>query len=104
MQTTITHKEKTYNIDSDIKAKNEELVTLILNTESMDDDERQYWFDILPSMQPEQVQRLYNILHTEKVKLEELDRKYQEEFLKIHKKTPEKIETLNIDTLSDNQL
>jgi len=45
----------------------------------MDDDERQYWFDIMPSMTDSQVDRLFNILETERKKLEELELKYQDE-------------------------
>ncbi|MDX9795938.1 MAG: hypothetical protein RBT24_03840 [Arcobacteraceae bacterium] len=45
----------------------------------MDDDERQYWFDILPSMTDSQIDRLFNILETERKKLEKLEIKYQEQ-------------------------
>ena len=58
----------------------------------MDSGEKQYWFDILPSMTPEQVQKLYNILETEKQKLDELENKYQQE-----------IEQLNDKHIIDNQ-
>jgi hypothetical protein len=52
----------------------------------MDDDERQYWFDIMPSMTDSQVDRLYNILETEKKKLEELETKYQKEIKSLNEK------------------
>jgi hypothetical protein len=52
----------------------------------MDDDERQYWFDIMPSMTDSQVDRLYNILETEKKKLEELEVKYQKEIKSLNEK------------------
>jgi hypothetical protein len=52
----------------------------------MDDDERQYWFDIMPSMTDEQVDRLYNILDTEKKKLEKLEEKYQDEIKNLNEK------------------
>lgn len=35
----------------------------------MDDKERQYWFDIMPSMNEQQTQRLFNILETERKSL-----------------------------------
>ena len=63
-----------------------ELIKLILNTESMDDDERQYWFDIMPSMTDSQIDRLYNILETEKKKLEDLEVKYQKEIKALNEK------------------
>jgi hypothetical protein len=59
---------------------------MILATESMDDDERQYWFDIMPSMTDSQIDRLFNILDTEKKKLEELEIKYQEEIKDLNEK------------------
>ena len=62
----------------EIQAQYPELIKLVLETESMDDNERQYWFDILPSMSDEQVDRLFEILDTEKKQLEELDQKYLE--------------------------
>ena len=63
-----------------------ELIKLILNTESMDDDERQYWFDIIPSMTNEQIDRLFNILDTERKKLEALETKYQKEIKSLNEK------------------
>jgi hypothetical protein len=52
----------------------------------MDDDERQYWFDIMPSMTDEQIDRLYSILDTEKKKLEKLEEKYQNEIKNLNEK------------------
>src|SRR3989338_5823918 len=63
-----------------------ELVKLIIETESMDDDEKQYWFDIMPSMTDDQIDRLFNILDTEKKKLEALEEKYQTEIKKLNEK------------------
>ena len=59
---------------------------MILATESMGDDERQYWFDIMPSMTDSQIDRLFNILDTERKKLEELEVKYQEEIKDLNEK------------------
>lgn len=52
----------------------------------MDDDERQYWFDIMPSMTDSQIDRLYDILETERKKLEELEVKYQKEIKTLNEK------------------
>jgi len=52
----------------------------------MDDEERQYWFDIMPSMNDNQIDRLFNILETERRKLEELEMKYQEEIKTLNEK------------------
>lgn len=75
-----------FTISPEILSQYNDLITLILATESMDDDERQYWFDIMPSMTDDQVDRLYNILDTEKKKLEELEVKYQKEIKDLNEK------------------
>jgi len=78
--------EKTFQILDELQAKYPELIKLIINTESMDDDERQYWFDIMPSMTDSQIDRLYDILETERKKLEELEVKYQNEIKSLNEK------------------
>ena len=80
----LKHNWKTFNISDEVLAQYNELIDLILNTESMEDDERQYWFDILPSMTDEQIDRLFNILDTEKKKLEKLETKYQNEIKNLN--------------------
>jgi hypothetical protein len=69
-----------------MQAEYPELIKLILATESMDDEERQYWFDIMPSMNDNQIDRLFNILETERKKLEELEAKYQDEIKSLNEK------------------
>jgi hypothetical protein len=69
-----------------MQAQYPELIKLILATESMDDEERQYWFDIMPSMNDNQIDRLFNILETERKKLEELESKYQDEIKALNEK------------------
>jgi hypothetical protein len=59
---------------------------MVLATESMEDDERQYWFDIMPSMSDDQIDRLFTILETEKKKLENLEIKYQKEIKQLNEK------------------
>jgi hypothetical protein len=82
----ITQNGKTYQIDEEMQIKFPELIKMILLTESMDDDERQYWFDIMPSMTDDQIDRLFNILDTERRKLEELEMKYQDEIKNLNEK------------------
>jgi len=82
----ITQNGKTYQIDEEMQVKFPELIKMILLTESMDDDERQYWFDIMPSMTDDQIDRLFNILDTERRKLEELEMKYQDEIKNLNEK------------------
>ncbi len=78
--------DSTFTIADDIQAKFPDLIKLIVATESMDDDERQYWFDIMPSMTDEQIDRLYDILETERKKLEDLEVKYQKEIKSLNEK------------------
>ena len=82
----ITHKDKTFKINDETQARYKELVDLVLATESMDDEERQYWFDIMPSMTDAQIDRLYNILETEKQELSKLENRYQEEIKNLNEK------------------
>lgn len=75
-----------FQILDEVQAQYPELIKLILNTESMDNNEKQYWFDIIPSMTDEQIDRLFDILETERRKLEELEVKYQEEIKNLNEK------------------
>ena len=83
---TIQKGNTTFTLLDEMQVKYPELIQLILATESMDDGERQYWFDILPSMNADQVQRLTDILVTEKKKLAELEAKYQTEIESLNQK------------------
>ncbi len=69
-----------------VMEKYSDLVDLIKTTESMDDQERQYWFQILPIMTPEQVEKFRNILATEKNQLAELDKEYENELNRLNEK------------------
>jgi len=70
-------------IPDDLRQKFPELIELILKSESMNDEERQYWVNILPVMTPEQVQNLRDILTNEREQLAAIDRKYSKEIEKI---------------------
>ena len=72
-------------ISDEVKAKYPELVTLILGSESMNDEERQYWINILPIMTPEQVTDLRGILDNEKKQLQAIDQKYAGDIEKMGK-------------------
>jgi hypothetical protein len=75
-----------YKIPQVVQEKFPELVKLILETESMSKEERNYWFQILPIMTKEQVERLKNILNEEKAQLAQLDTQYQDELSKLNEK------------------
>lgn len=63
-------------VPADVRAKFGEIVDLILSSESMNDDERRYWIDILPVMTGDQVAKLQDILARERDQLAAIDRKY----------------------------
>ncbi|MDD5102964.1 MAG: hypothetical protein PHX93_01035 [Candidatus Peribacteraceae bacterium] len=70
-------------IPDELKKKYPALTGLILQSESMNDEERQYWVNILPVMTPEQIQNLNDILVNEKQQLAAIDRKYAKEIERI---------------------
>lgn len=53
-----------------------EIVAMILRSESMNDSERQYWFNLTEVMNTEQVEKLRGILTRERQKLAEIEAKY----------------------------
>ena len=63
-------------VPADVQAAFGPIVALILESESMNDDERRYWIDILPAMNAEQVSKLQDILTREKEQLAAIDAKY----------------------------
>jgi hypothetical protein len=69
-----------------VREKYPDLIELIKVTESMDDQERQYWFQIMPVMTPEQIEKFRGILITEKQQLAELDKEYEDELNKLNEK------------------
>lgn len=71
-------------IPDDVRTNYPDLVELIQKTESMNDDERNYWFQTLLIMTDEQVQNLRQILITERDNLAAIDQKAQEEMNQIN--------------------
>lgn len=82
--------EPTLIIPDDIKGKHPTLIPLIVRSESMNDEEKQYWINILPVMTPDQIEKLTKILQDERTQLDAIDAKYaqkievigQKEFIK----------------------
>jgi septal ring factor EnvC (AmiA/AmiB activator) len=81
-----TQGDDKWNIPAAVMEKYPQLVELIKKTESMSDEEREYWFQILPIMTEDQVTRLRGILDEEKEQLQKLDAQYQDELSKLNKK------------------
>ncbi|MBT7337328.1 hypothetical protein HN801_01320 [Candidatus Peregrinibacteria bacterium] len=89
------------SISDETRASFPELVDMIVDSESMNNEERQYWVNILPIMTPEQIQSLLDILNNEKAQLDAIDKKYakplsaeeeQEQILKTEAQIQEKRE------------
>lgn len=78
--------DKSYNVPQVVLDKYPALVELIKKTESMTDEEREYWFQILPIMTEEQVNRLKGILEEEATQLAKLDDQYQDQLSKLNQK------------------
>lgn len=70
-------------IPDDVRQAHPELIDLIENSESMNNEERQYWINILPIMTPDQIQNLREILLNEKKQLAAIDQKYAKEIEQI---------------------
>lgn len=64
-----------------------DIVEMILNSRSIDnDEERQNWFNLLPMMNDSQMSKFRNILEKEKKKLDEIEKKYEDKKVEIKKK------------------
>jgi len=81
---SVTDIEK--RIPEEIRKKYPDLAALMAGTESMTQEERDYWFQIMPIMTDDQVQKLRNILIHEKEQLAKLDTEYEAELAKLNDK------------------
>jgi len=70
-------------VQDDVRAQFPVLIPLILASESMNDEERSYWIDILPVMTEEQIEQLTGILTNERDQLAAIDAKYAKEIEKV---------------------
>ena len=73
-----------FAVPDEVKNKYPELTKLIIQSESMTDDERQYWFQILPIMSEDQIKKFKDILDTEKKQLDTLDKEYEDQLKKLN--------------------
>ena len=82
----IKEAEAKYIIPNMIRDKFPDLVKLIYETESMNNEEREYWMQIMPIMTEDQIVKFREILVNEKNELAKLDKEYEDEMAKINKK------------------
>ncbi|MEI7558035.1 MAG: hypothetical protein WCJ45_04340 [bacterium] len=70
-----------------------DIIILILNSKSMDaSEEKQSRFNLLPVMSKDQIDKLRDILTREKVKLQEIDQKYENKKTELKNKYMQKWE------------
>ncbi len=84
----ITEAEAKYIVPAIIRDKFSDLVKLIYETESMNEEEREYWLQIMPIMSEEQIVKFRDILINERDQLAKLDKDYNQEMSRIDKKAP----------------
>lgn len=70
-------------IPPEVQEKFAAILVLIQGSESMNNEERQYWINILPIMTPEQLKNLQEILSSEKKQLAAIDAKYSKEMSQV---------------------
>ena len=79
-----------YNIPDDMLENNADLVVLVLESKSINDQkEKQSWFDLYSLMNQEQIDKLRDILTREKQKLAEIEARYQAKQEEIKRKYEE---------------
>lgn len=90
-QQYIQEVEQHYIIPDLIREKFPDLVKLIYETESMNNEEREYWLQIMPIMSEQQIVKFRDILVNEKNQLDKLDKEYEEEMKRINGDGPPKV-------------
>ncbi|MBI4232196.1 hypothetical protein HY605_03095 [Candidatus Peregrinibacteria bacterium] len=88
----IKEAEAKYIIPAMVRSKFPDLIKLIYETESMNEEEREYWMQILPIMSEEQTSKFRDILVNEKDQLTKLDKEYESEMNKINQSKPQEID------------
>lgn len=82
-------------IPPSLRESHGDLIELILRSESMNDEERQYWIDILPVMTAEQLDQLRTILINERDQLAAIDAKYAQESSDAKEKSARPLEDIH---------
>lgn len=75
--------ETKYSVPQTVKEKYPDLVALLLKTESMNVEEREYWFQVMPVMSDEQIVKLHDILTNERSQLKKIDNEYAQQISKL---------------------
>ncbi len=92
----IEEAEQNYIIPDLVRSKFPDLVKLIFETESMNEEEREYWLQILAIMSEEQIVKFREILVNEKEQLAKLDQEYKNEMDRINASKPKEIDEVKM--------
>ena len=65
-----------FHVPENLRQNDHQLINLVLRSESMNDDERQYWFNLTNIMSQEQIEKLRGILVRERKRLDEINSNY----------------------------
>lgn len=84
----ITEAENKYIVPALVREKFPDLIKLIYETESMNEEEREYWLQIMPIMSEDQISKFRDILVNERDQLSKLDQEYQQEMNRINASKP----------------
>ncbi len=84
----IAEAENKYIVPALVREKFPDLIKLIYETESMNQEEREYWLQIMPIMSEDQISKFRDILVNEKEQLAKLDKEYQQEMQRIGNNKP----------------
>ncbi len=88
-------KQVEFEIPKIVQDNYPKLVDLIKKARSMNNEEKQYWFRILPVVQKEHIKKLFKILITEKKELDKIDNEYKNNLRKLN----ESKDTYNVEAL-----
>jgi len=87
----LREKASKFTIPEEFLTSVPDLIVLVLNSKSMDNpEEKQSWFNLMPMMNQEQMDKLRDILTREKQKLEEIEKKYETKKHELREKYTQK--------------
>ena len=82
-----------FDIPEDFLSNESDLVVLILNSRSLENkEEKQSWFNLVPMMNDEQIDKLRDILTRERDKIAEIEAKYDQKKDEIKEKYQQKFD------------
>lgn len=91
----LREKAEKFSIPDEFLSTMPDLIILVLNSKSMDSaEEKQSWFNLLPMMNKDQIDKLKDILTREKQKLSEIEQKYQQKKDELKTKYTQKREDM----------